>query len=211
MALTAGVQIRAGKHVASTVGVHGGDRRAGYGLQLLAVPDNGAVAAHGDGELASRALHLFSGLLKVVAARPLQRFVTVAENQINAVADHFRQTVAKMLNNARIGEAQGYLHAVLFCQRNGFQGGTFSGGGRHLITFDIQGLRAPQGVGREVVARQGFADAEKRVHGALGVGGDEHQAFAGDAVGQGAVAVTHFGPGEVVEVEVAVVVVGDAT
>ena len=91
----------------------------------------------------------------------------------------------------------------------GADGGGTAGGGGGEITLDIEPGRSGQGLEIEILGGELLADAEKGVHGALGVRRDQHQAFARDPRGQAMdTIVSDAGRGEVVQIEVAVVVVG---
>ena len=116
MAVGEGVQIRAGEHVAGAVGVDGFNRRRVDLVDPLAVPDQRAFRAARHHQGAAQRLQRLQRGLRAVGVGVAEGFRLIAEQQVDAVAQHFRQAVAEELHHRRIGERQRSAHAVLFRQ-----------------------------------------------------------------------------------------------
>ncbi len=85
-----------------------------------------------------------------------------------------------------------------------------AGGGGHQVTFQVNPLGGGDGPVINLCHRQGFRHAQVGIHTALGIGGDQHQAFAGGATATLVVqAVGDAGCFQVRQIDVAVGVIGD--
>ena len=178
-------------------------------MQCVAVPGQGAVGPAGDNKVTRNRLQTLHRRIQVVGFAPAQGLVPVAEYQVELRADHRLQALAEELHHARVGKAQHRLHARSLGQLPGTDGGGAPGIRGDQVAFNIQVLGVRQCRGVQLLNRQGFADTEEGVHAALGIRGNQYQAFAGGARWPLGHAVSHAGLFEVLHVDGAVGVVGD--
>ncbi len=186
MAVGEGVEVRAGEHVAGAVGVDGFNRRRVDMMDPLAVPDQRAFRAARHHQAAAKRFQCFQRGLRAVGVGVAEGLRLIAEQQVDAVAQHFRQAVAEELHHRRIGERQRGAYPVLLRQLAQTDGGGAGAVGAHQIALQIDEFGGGDGVFIQFLLTHRLGDAQKGVHGAFRVRCDHHQAFAGYAFLAGA-------------------------
>ena len=176
---------------------------------MTAVEDQRTLATQRDRKGSRHRAQSLCGVLEALLAGPFLRLGEVAEQQVDTVAQHLRQPVAKVRDDAGIREAERGAHAAAlgeFARRDRRRASGVRG---DQVALDVDEFRGRERRCVEVLCRQCRADAEKRVHRALGVGRDHHQALAGHAaLASGAHVAVDTGARHVGQVEAPVLVVG---
>ena len=177
--------------------------------ELLAVEGECAIAAQGDDEGIRHLFECADGIVQIVAVGPGQCFIPVAEHQIDALANHLAQAVPEKFHHAGVGKAQRGAHAGGFGDLACFNRRGAASRRGDQIALDIQVFRCGDGVGIELLYRQGLTDTQVGIHAALCIRRDQHQALACDTRFPRTVqAVIHACRFQVGQVDIAVVVGG---
>ncbi len=177
---------------------------------MAAVEHQGAARAEGDGKGLGIGLEPLRGGFHIVRAGPAAGFVPVAEQQIHAPAGHGAEFVPEMRHDAGVGQAERDPGAMLPGQFAGADGGGAATGRGGQVPFDVEIGGGGERFRIEVFRRQRFADPQKSIHRAFGIRRDQHQAFAGGARREsGDAVVRHSRRGQVVQIKMTVIVVGD--
>ncbi len=166
------VQKGPGEHVSCPVGVDGLGRTRVNFMHAVSVENQRALPAQGDHERSGDALQFVHGLGQGPASAPEQGLLAVAKKQIHARADDFFQAEPKILDHGRVRKTERGLDSSRAGQGHGLgRGGTGRGRGDQ-IALDVEKFGIPQGILANLGPRQGFGNAQIRVHGPFRVGRD---------------------------------------
>ncbi len=207
-----GVQKRPSKHVARAVAVHGGNAWGGH---VVALPVLQHHAARGPTRHAQRARprrQRSQGRVKLVLSGGLKRFGFVAKQIVHTFAPHGVYALAAKPQHVDVAERQRQRHARLHGQRAPLQRRGAPRGGGCQVALHVVHRAVCNGLGVHGAFVQQRRGTQVGAHGALGVGGDQHQARAGVLVGGvgGLQLRLHAQALKVLRVKVAVLVVGHA-
>ena len=177
----AGMDDGAGVDVPGAGGVDGGGRTRLGALLVAAFHRKASFGAQGDVHVRRDVGEFLGGDVQPIRARPCQGFFGVAEELLDAVAEHRLERVAAVLHHRRIGQRQAGADAGLFAELAGEHGRRATALARRQIALDVQvrGLRERGFI--DVLRREVRGNAEAGRHGAFRVRRHQRQAASGAA------------------------------
>ena len=172
------MQAGAGIHVTGAVGIH----------RLDFEPRHQCLSPRGDGKaaaLAQRDVHRPADVLEfgdrdveAIGLGPSQSFFLIAEQMVDTITENLCQIVPEELHHAGIGQADRRLHTGGLGQLAAGDGGRHAARRRRKIAFGIEVAGLAECLLVDLAQPELGGDAEKGVHGALGVWCHQYQAAA---------------------------------